>query len=140
MDRHPARATRLRARFVVLTRLRTLVVASALWTLFVWGTRVRNVGNDDTLGGGEKAFAFFVCAVFIGAAIAMLVLLARRQSARLRVLLAAFAVATVGWWAVRSVFIVVHDHSMAFRVVHIVLGIISSVLAVAAWLAARVRS
>jgi hypothetical protein len=29
---------------------------------------------------------------------------------------------------------------MAFRVVHIVLGIISSVLAVAAWLAARVRS
>jgi hypothetical protein len=117
-----------------------LVVASALWTLFVWGTRVRNVGNDDTLAGGEKAFAFFVCAVFIGAAIAMLLLLARRRSAPLRVLLSVFAVATVGWWAVRSVFIVVHDHSMAFRVVHIVLGIISSVLAVAAWLAARVRS
>ena len=123
-----------------MTRLRTLVVASALWTLFVWSTRVRNVGNDDTLGGGEKAFAFFVCVVFIGAAIAMLVLLARRRSARLRVLLSVFAVATVAWWAVRSVFIVVHDHSMAFRVVHIVLGIISSVLAVAAWLAARVRS
>jgi len=117
-----------------------LVVASALWTLFVWGTRVRNIGNDDTLGGGEKAFAFVVCVVFIGAAIAMLAMLVTRQSARLRALLPVFAVATVGWWVVRSVLIVAHDHSMAFRVVHIVLGIISSVLAVAAWLAARVRS
>jgi hypothetical protein len=117
-----------------------LIVASALWTLFVWGTRVRNIGNDDTLGGGKKAFAFLVCAVFIGAAIALLALLVTRRSARLRALLPMFAIATVGWWAVRSVFIVVRDHSMAFRVVHIVLGIISSVLAVAAWLAARVRS
>ena len=108
--------------------------------MFVWGTRVRNIGNDDTMGGGEKALAFLVCAVFIAAAIALLALLVTRQSARLRVLLPVFAVATVGWWAVRSVFIVVHDHSMAFRVVHIVLGIISSVLAVAAWLTSRVRS
>jgi hypothetical protein len=123
-----------------LTRPKSLIVASSLWTLFVWGTRVRNIGNDDSMGGGEKAFAFLVCALFIGAAIALLALLVTRQSTRLRTLLPVFAVATVGWWAVRSVFIVVHDHSMAFRVVHIVLGIISSVLAVAAWLAARVRS
>jgi len=116
------------------------VVASALWTMFVWGTRVRNIAGDDSMGGGEKALGFLVCVVFIGAAIAMLAMLVRRQWARLRVLLPVFAVATVGWWAVRSVFIVVHDHSMAFRIVHIVLGIISSVLAVAAWLAARVRS
>ena len=108
--------------------------------MFVWGTRVRNIGNDDTMGGGEKALAFLVCVVFIGAAFAMLALLVTRQSARLRLVLPVFAIATVGWWAVRSVFIVVHDHSMAFRVVHIVLGIISSVLAVAAWLASRVRS
>jgi hypothetical protein len=117
-----------------------LVLASALWTLFVWGTRVRNIANDDTLGGGEKAFAFVVCVVFIGAAIALLAMLVTRQSARLRALLPVFAVATVGWWVVRSVFIVVHDHSMAFRIVHIVLGIISSVLAVAAWRVSRVRS
>ena len=140
MDRHPACPARLWARFAILTRPKALIVASSLWTLFVWGTRVRNIGNDDTLGGGEKAFAFLVCAAFIGAAIAMLAMLLTRHSTRLRTLLPVFAVATVGWWAVRSVFIVVHDHSMAFRVVHIVLGIISSVLAVAAWLAARVRS
>ena len=124
----------------MIIRRRAVVVASALWTLFVWGTRVRNIANDDALGGGEKTLAFLVCAAFIGAAVAMLVLLARRLLARLRVLLAVFAVATVGWWAVRSVFIVVHDHSRAFRVVHLVLGIISSVLAVVAWVGARVRS
>lgn len=123
-----------------LATFRTAVVASALWTLFVWGTRVRNVGNDHTLGGGEKAFAYLVCAVFIGAAIAMLVLVVRRQPHQLRVLLPVFAIATVAWWAVRSVFIVVHHHSWAFRVVHIVLGIISSVLAVVAWRTARVPS
>ena len=140
MDRYPACATRLRTRLAVLTRPRLLVLASALWTLFVWATRVRNIGNDDTLGGGEQAFAYLVCAVFIGVALVMLVMLAGLWSARLRVLLPAFAVATVAWWAVRSVLILVHDHSAAFRVVHIGLGIISSLLAVAAWLAARVRS
>jgi hypothetical protein len=64
----------------------------------------------------------------------------RRRYDELRAVLPLFAITTVGWWAVRSVFILVHHHSWAFRVVHIVLGIISSVLAVAAWRASRVRS
>ena len=117
-----------------------MVLASALWTLFVWGTRVRNIAGDDALDGVEKAFGLVVCAVFIGAALTMLALLLTRRYGRLRAVLPVFAVATVGWWAVRSVFVVVNDHSMAFRIVHIVLGIISSVLAVAAWRAVRVRS
>jgi hypothetical protein len=108
--------------------------------MFVWGTRVRNIAGDDDMGGGEKAFGSLVCAAFIGAAIAMLAMLVARRSASLRALLPVFAIATVGWWVVRSVIIVVNDHSMAFRIVHIALGIISSVLAVAAWRAARVRS
>ena len=108
--------------------------------MFVWGTRVRNIAGDDDMGGGEKAFGFLVCALFIGAAIAMLAMLVARRSASLRALLPVFAIATAGWWAVRSVIIVLNDHSMGFRIVHIVLGIISSVLAVAAWRAARVRS
>jgi hypothetical protein len=140
VDGHPACTTRLRAGLTFLTRVRALVVASALWTLFVWGTRVRNIGNDETMGDGEKAFAYVVSVVFIGAAIAMVALLVTRRFPQLRGLLPLFAIATVGWWAVRSVFIVVHDHSTAFRVVHIVLAIISAVLAVAAWLTPRVRS
>ena len=124
----------------MIIRRRTAVIASALWTLFVWFTRVRNIANNDTMGDGARTLAYLVCALFIGAAIAMLVMLARRQWLRLRLFLPVFAVATVGWWAVRSVFILVHDHSWAFRVVHLVLGIISSVLAVVAWRGTRVRS
>ena len=123
-----------------VTTRRTAVVASALWTLFVWGTRVRNIGKDHTLGGGQKAFAFAVSLVFIGAALVLLWLALRRRNDELRAVLPLFAIATVGWWAVRSVFILVHHHSWAFRVVHIVLGIISSVLAVAAWRASRLPS
>ena len=117
-----------------------MVVATALWTMFVWGTRIRNIAGDDDMAGGEKAFGFVVCALFICAAIVMLALLVARRWTSLRAVLPVFAIATVGWWVVRSVIIVVNDHSMAFRIVHIVLGLISSVLAVAAWRAARVRS
>ena len=122
------------------TTRRTAVVASALWTLFVWATRVRNIGKDHTLGGGQKTFAFSVSVVFIAAALLLLLLALRRRSDELRAVLPVFAIATVGWWTVRSVFILVHHHSWAFRVVHIVLGIISSVLAVVAWRTSRVRS
>ena len=101
---------------------------------------MRNIAGDDAMDGGDKALGFLVCAVFIGAAIVMLAMLVARRWASLRALLPVFAIATVGWWAVRSVIIVVHDHSIAFRIVHIVLGIISSSLAVAAWRTARVRS
>jgi hypothetical protein len=123
-----------------LTTRRGAIIASALWTCFVWGTRVRNIAKDDTLGGRGKVVAFAVSVVFIAAALLMLWLVLRRRSEELLVLLPVFAVATVGWWAVRSVFILVHDHSWAFRIVHVVLGIISSVLAVVAWRGARVRS
>jgi len=124
----------------LIIRRRTAVIASALWTLFVWFTRVRNIANNDTMSDGARTLAYVVCVVFIGAAIAMLVMLARRQWLRLRLFLPVVAVVTVGWWALRSVFILVHHHSWAFRVVHVVLGIISSVLAVVAWRGTRVRS
>ena len=116
------------------------IIASALWTLFVWGTRVRNVAGDDDLSGGERAFGYFVSALFLASAIAIVALLAVRRYDRLRVLLPVFAVATVGWWTVRSVLILVHDHGWGFRIVHIVLGIISSVLAVVAWRSVRARA
>jgi hypothetical protein len=115
------------------------IVASALWTLFVWGTRVRNIAGDDDLSGAERAYGYLVCGLFVGTAVALLVMLVRHSDG-LRLLLAAFAVGTVGWWVLRSVLILVHEHSWAFRVVHVVLGIVSSALAVVAWRAARVRS
>ena len=112
---------------------RRLVVASAPWTLFVWGTRVRNIAGDDEINTGERAFGYLVSALFVAAALAIVALFVGRRYERLRALLAVFAIATVGWWTVRSVSILVHEHSWAFRIVHVVLGVISSVLAVAAW-------
>jgi hypothetical protein len=117
----------------VVRLVRWPIVASALWTFFVWGTRVRNVAGDDDLSGGERAFGYLVSALFIASAIAMVALLAVRGYDRLRRLLPVFAVATVGWWLVRSVLILVDDHGWGFRIVHLVLGVISSVLAVVAW-------
>ena len=124
----------------VTRMVRWPIIASALWTLFVWGTRVRNIAGDDDLSGGEQAFGYLVSAVFLASAIAIVALLAVRRYDRLRVLLPAFAIVTVGWWAVRSVLIVVNDHGWGFRIVHVVLGVISSVLAVAAARAARARA
>jgi hypothetical protein len=113
------------------------VIASALWTIFVWTTRVRNAVSDDELNGVEKSGAVIVSLVFVVAAIVILWMLVRRRLVGLRTLLLVFAIGTVGWWAVRSVLILVHDHGWGFRIVHVVLGIISSVLAVAAWQAVR---
>ena len=115
---------------------RRLIIASVLWTLFVWGTRVRNLTGDDEISGGERAFGYLVSALFLAAALAIVALLVGRRFERLRMLLPVFAIATVGWWTVRSVMILVNEHSWGFRIVHVVLGVISAVLAVVAWRAA----
>lgn len=113
------------------------IVASSLWTMFVWGTRIRNAVSDDAMSTGEKSLAIMVSVVFLGAAVTLLLMLTRRRIDELRVILPVYAIGTVGWWAFRSVLILVHDHGWGFRIVHIVLGIISSVLAVIAWRATQ---
>ena len=44
-----------------------------------------------------------------------------------------FAIWTVGWWFIRSVLTLLHDHSAAFRIVHLLLAVVSCALAVGAW-------
>jgi hypothetical protein len=122
---------------VKATTARRWVIASALWTIFVWFNRGRNVAVDDAMSRGERFGAFAVSFVFLGAAVALLLMVRRRWADELRTLVPVFAIGTVGWWAVRSVLILVHDHGWGFRIVHVVLGIISSVLAVAVWQAVR---
>jgi hypothetical protein len=120
-------------RHPVVGFVRWPIVASALWTLFVWVTRVRNAMSDDEMSGGEKTFAGAVSFVFIGAAVTLLLLVLRRRTDQLRTLLPVFAIGTVGWWLVRSVMMLLDDHGWGFRIVHLALAIISSVLAVLAW-------
>jgi hypothetical protein len=88
----------------------------ALWTLFVWGVRLKNAD------GSIAAIALAI--TFLG--LALLVLRYRGNGF--------FAVTLAGWtivvWLVRMVDIVLFsDHSGGFKVVHAGLGVVSFVLA-----------
>lgn len=108
---------------------------AAVWTLFIWGSRVRNALDDDDLSGGGLARALVTALAFVAVAAVVLVADNRRPGSIDRAL-GPIAVATAGYWALRMVVIAVGDHSAGFVVVHLVLGVVSAGLAGAAW---RVR-
>ena len=82
------------------------------WTVFVWAGRIRNGGSV------LLALSFLVLAALV---------LWRR-----RLFLTALAVWTIGVWAVRTPYILVHDHPAGFKAVHTVLAVVSVALALAA--------
>lgn len=99
-------------------------VALPLWTLFVWLTRVRNVVRDDGVGLGLVVPAGLT-------ALAVYALVDRRRG------VPSLAVATVAVWAIRLPFVLLHDHSVAFKAVHAVLAVVSIGLAALALRAVR---
>ena len=102
------------------------VTALAIWSLFVWGVRIRNAEGD--LGPTLLAASFVVLAVAVLAS----------RGERLPTL--ALAGWTIAVWAVRVVDIaLLSDHETAFIVVHAVLAVVSTALAVAAVRAASPR-
>lgn len=110
-------------------RTRRLALAFAGWTLFTWVTRLPLAWSDDELTTGEKVLATVPVALFVVLALVSAALvLARRPAARS--VLAAFLVWTVGYWAVRMVLIATHGHPTAFVVVHAVLALVATALAV----------
>ena len=82
------------------------------WTVFVWVGRIRNGGS------------FLLAASFL--VLAAVALLRRRP------FVTVLAAWTVGVWAVRTPFILVHDHDGAFKAVHTVLAVLSIGSALAA--------
>jgi hypothetical protein len=103
------------------------------WTLFVWTTRIFNVWGDADLDTGEKLGRTGLALSFTLLALAVLAAL-WRGSARLRlVAVSALAAWTVTVWVVRDIRIVAADHDVGFTVVHVVLGVVSIVLAPWAW-------
>lgn len=88
------------------------------WTLFTWGTRVRNAVQDD-----ESAAAFVLPAV--------LIVLALVAAARPRRWTRLFALVSIAVWLVRVPMIATADHDAAFVVVHAGLGVVTWLLA--AW-------
>ena len=88
----------------------------AVWTLFVWGVRIKNA--DGSIA------AILLSLTFIGLAV---LVLATKTHALPTVLLAGW---TIVVWLVRLVdILVLSDHPGAFKVVHAGLGVVSIVAA-----------
>ena len=87
------------------------------WTVFVWAGRIRNGGS-----------------VLLAASFLVLAAVALWQRGRW---VTALVVWTIGVWVVRTPYILVHDHPVAFKVLHTVLAAVSIALAIAAFRSQR---
>jgi hypothetical protein len=101
------------------------------WTAFMWATRIRNAFGDDDLSAGDRTLAVGVALAFTLGALAVVLAALRRRWLDLTVRV--LAAATVVYWPVRVVQIVLADHGAAFTLVHAVLGVVSVALALWAW-------
>jgi hypothetical protein len=104
-----------------------VVWAFAAWTVFVWGTRIRNILADD---GGVPTLLAAVALTVLGLLVALGAATRSRWLARV---VPIAAVATFVTWAVRVPQILLHDHEVGFVVVHVVLAAVSVALAAGAW-------
>ncbi len=118
------------------------ILLFGLWTLFVWGGRLRNLWLDPGGFGSASrwsligSFAFSILAI----AVVSLWLLgwfgqprfAGPTSRFLRPVVLALAGLTTVVWVIRGVDIAIGDHEIAFIVVHVVLAVVSIGLAAVA--------
>ena len=103
-----------------------MLLALPIWTLFIWATRIRIILSQD----GSRS-ALIVPVVLTVLAVGALI--ERRRW------LALLAAATTAVWLVRLPFVLLHSHSVAFKVVHAALAVVSIGLAVGTWRALRER-
>jgi hypothetical protein len=101
------------------------VVALVVWTLLIWTTRIRNIWGDDGLDTAGKWGRTALALSFTVLAVAVAVAAWRRAPAALRLSVLALAAWTTGVWVVRSIDITAGDHSAGFKVVHLVLAVVS---------------
>lgn len=106
------------------------VLAFGGWNAAIWLTRIRNILGDDSLDAGGKAL-WMAPAVVFGAGGVVALLAWWKGQASLARPLAAVAMAVILYWPIRTVFIMVDGRSLAFRMVHVVLSVVSVGLAVA---------
>jgi hypothetical protein len=115
-----------------MLRRRWPVLALVGWSAFVWITRINNVLADDD---ADKPLALALAASVLVLAAASAVVLVRRRSASTtetdQRLWLAFAGWTVLVWVVRGIEITLSDHNLGFKLVHVMLGVVSVALAAA---------
>ena len=109
---------------------RAWVLVLVAWSLLVWATRIDNILADESLDGGGQAWRIALSMSFVLLAVAAGWRWRRRGGPAGRPLVAeALAVWTIVVWVVRGVGITLGDHDVAFIVVHLVLAVVSIVLA-----------
>ena len=101
------------------------VWAFAVWTVVVWGSRIRNILADDGSGASLVLAAVLT-------ALGVLVAVAAATGWRRAQIVAVALVVTIGVWLVRPPLVLVHDHSVAFKVIHVGLAVVSVGLGVLA--------
>lgn len=117
-----------KARFSGVVARGLLVV----WTVGIWGSRVRNILNDDDLAGTERAASLAVAVFLVAAAVAVGFSLLGKlrwhgQALGLLVL------AGIARFTIRGVAILASSEwEIGFKVVHTVLWIVTVILSLAA--------
>lgn len=118
-------------------KFRALLV---VWTLGIWGSRMRNIQADTELVGSERDVAFAVAVTFLASAALTGVALLRHASWYLTPLLVLVIVGIVRW-TIRGPAILLSDEwELAFKVVHTVLWLVTVALSIFAWLEHRTAS
>lgn len=109
---------------------RIAVVALAAWTAFVWLTRINNALTDEALSSAAKAGSVLLSLSLLGLAAASVWAVWTARATRV---ISVFVGWTVVVWAVRLPQILLADHTVGFKAVHAVLGLVSMVLAMVVW-------
>lgn len=101
------------------------------WTVFLWGSRIRNVLVDEDLSTIGQAWRLGVAGLFIVLGVVTLWAWRRRdEPVRFARVLGVLVVWTIGFWIVRGGGILIDDHTAGFKAIHTVLMAISIGLAV----------
>jgi len=93
-----------------------VLLALPIWTLVVWGTRLRIIFDTDQ----PRTTVILPVVLTV---LAVVALVDRRRG------VAALAAATIVVWVVRLPLVLVHDHAAGFKAVHAVLAVVSLALA-----------
>ncbi len=108
-------------------------LALGIWTIVIWGSRLRNILADDELTGGALALALVIAVGFVVLAFGLLASLLKRPVWH-RGLLGVLVVAGIVRWTVRGPLILISDEwEVGFKVVHTLLWLVTVALSVAAW-------
>ncbi|MCC6436330.1 MAG: hypothetical protein IT196_14945 [Acidimicrobiales bacterium] len=107
------------------------VLAFGAWNAAIWLTRIRNIAQDESLDAAGKAMWLVPAVVFGVGGVVALAAWWKGNPALARPL-AAVILAVLLYWPIRTVFILFDGRSFGFRMVHVVLSVVSVGLALAA--------